>query len=320
MRGKQAALSACLVAGCVTVGWAQTRSEKPGLAVVPNCVLSFVEEVETPSQEAGPLAAVRVVPGQNVAVGEPLAQLDDRAARIDQQIAQREFEIARDEAASDIDVQFAQKSEQVAYFAFQRALEANKSHLNVVVETELKRLQFEWERAKLQIVQAQLALQNARQSAEIAHSKLEAAQNTVQRRQIRAPIAGQVVLVHKDAGEWVAPGDALVQIVRLDRLRIKGFLNAREFAPGDVVDRAARVRVALTGGRQEEFPGRVVFVSPKEEADGKFAVWIDVQNRQVNGHWLLSAGKRADVELDLRSPATPATLPPAAARPLPWRR
>ncbi|MFO0898550.1 MAG: HlyD family efflux transporter periplasmic adaptor subunit [Pirellulales bacterium] len=320
MRGKRAALSACLVAGCATVGWAQTRSENPGLAVVPNCVLSFVEEVETPAQEAGPLASVRVVPGQNVAAGEPLAQLDDRAARIDQQIAQREFEIARDEAASDIDVQFAQKSEQVAYFAFQRALEANKSHVNVVVETELKRLQFEWERAKLQIVQAQLALQNARQSAEIAHSKLEAAQNTVERRQIRAPIAGQVVLVHKDAGEWVAPGDALVQIVRLDRLRIKGFLNAREFAPGDVIDRPARVRVALTGGRQEEFPGRVSFVSPKEEADGKFAVWIDVQNRQVNGHWLLSAGKRADVELDLRAPATPAALPPAAARPLPWRR
>ncbi len=320
MRGKRAALSACLVAGCATVGWAQTRSENSGLAVVPNCVLSFVEEVETPSQEAGPLASVRVVPGQNVAAGEPLAQLDDRAARIDQQIAQREFEIARDEAASDIDVQFAQKSEQVAYFAFQRALEANKSHVNVVVETELKRLQFEWERAKLQIVQAQLALQNARQSAEIAHSKLEAAQNTVERRQIRAPIAGQVVLVHKDAGEWVAPGDALVQIVRLDRLRIKGFLNAREFAPGDVIDRPARVRVALTGGRQEEFPGRVAFVSPKEEADGKFAVWIDVQNRQVNGHWLLSAGKRADVELDLRAPATPAALPPAAARPLPWRR
>lgn len=317
MRGKRAGLGAFLIAASASLGGAQSRPDTPGLAVVPNCVLSFVEEVETPAQEAGPLASVRVTPGQNVAAGEPLAQLDDRAARIDHQIAQREFEIARDEAASDIDVQFAQKSEQVAYFAYQRALEANKSHVNVVVDTELKRLQFEWERAKLQIVQAQLALQNSRQSAEIARSKLEAAQNTVERRQIRAPIAGQVVLVHKDAGEWVNPGEALVQLVRLDRLRIKGFLNAREFSPGDVIERPARVRVPLPGGRQEEFVGKVVFVSPKEEADGKFAIWIDVQNRQANGHWLLSAGKRADVELDLRAPAA---LPPAAARPLPWRR
>ena len=115
----------------------------------------------------------------------------------------------------------------------------------------------------------------------------------------------------------MSPGDPLVQLVRLDRLRIKGFLNARDYAPGDVIDRPARVRVSLTGGRQEEFTGRVVFVSPKEEADGKFAIWIDVQNRQANGHWVLSAGKRADVELDLRAPTA---LPPAAARPLPLRR
>jgi macrolide-specific efflux system membrane fusion protein len=304
-----------LLAAAASLSLGQAAPPSSAGTIVAHGVLSFVEEVEVPAQEAGPLVELRAVAGQDAAPGDVLARLDDRAAGLEQAIAQREFEVARDEAASDIDVQFARKSEQVAYFAYQQALEANKSHSNVVVQTELKRLQFEWERAKLQIVQAQLDHQAAQQNAEIRRAKLEAAEDAVSRRQIRAPLAGQVVQVHRDAGEWVNPGEAVLQLVRLDRLRLKGFLNAQEVAPGEVLNQPARVRVGLAGGRQGEFQGQVVFVSPKEEADGKFAVWIDVQNRQANGHWVLSAGKKAEAEIDLRPAA-----PPAAARPLPWRR
>jgi macrolide-specific efflux system membrane fusion protein len=316
---RRIALPACIALAATTAAsWSSAQSRLPaaGASLIARGVLSFVEEVEVPAQEAGPLVELRAQAGQNAAAGDVLAQLDDRAARIELAIAQREFEIARDEAASDIDVQFATKSEQVAYFAYQQALEANKSHSRAVVETELKRLQFEWERAKLQIIQAQLGHQTAQQNAEIRRAKLEAAQEAVARRQIRAPLAGQVVQVHKDAGEWVNPGEAVLQLVRLDRLRLKGFLNAQDLAPSQALNRPARVRVGLAGGRQEEFPGQVVFVSPKEEADGQFGVWIDVQNRQVDGQWVLSAGKKAEAEIDLAAPAAA----PAAARPLPWRR
>ena len=39
---------------------------------------------------------------------------------------------------------------------------------------------------------------------------------------------------HFRAGEWVEPGNPCVRIVRLDRLRIEGFLNVKDFSPSEV--------------------------------------------------------------------------------------
>ena len=52
------------------------------------------------------------------------------------------------------------------------------------------------------------------------------------RRKVRAPIDGVIVELKRHRGEWVAAGDTLLRLLRMDRLRIEGFINAKDYVPG----------------------------------------------------------------------------------------
>ncbi|MGE0610128.1 MAG: hypothetical protein AB7O62_23755, partial [Pirellulales bacterium] len=109
----------------------------------------------------------------------------------------------------------------------------------------------------------------------------------------------------------------VLRIVRLDRLRVEGFLNASEHNPHEVMNRPVLVEVPLAHGRVEQFRGKVVFVSPLVEADGEFRVWAEVVNRTEGDQWLLLPGLNAAMSIELGR-----TLPPAreAQRPVPTGR
>ncbi len=106
--------------------------------------------------------------------------------------------------------------------------------------------------------------------------------------------------VYRHLGEWVAPGDPVVRIVRVDRLRLEAFLNAKDFGPEEIDGKAITVEVDLARGRKVKFPGKVVFVSPLVEAGGEYRVLCDVVNRQENAQWLLRPGMVADMTIHVR--------------------
>jgi multidrug resistance efflux pump len=119
-------------------------------------------------------------------------------------------------------------------------------------------------------------------------------------RKIVAPLDGEVVDLRKHEGEWVQPGDTLLKIIRLDRLRIEGFLNASTHGHSELRGRSVDVWVVLAHGRRERFDGRVVLVNPQVEASGEFRVRVEVLNRKENDAWLLHPGRAADMSIDLK--------------------
>jgi hypothetical protein len=96
--------------------------------------------------------------------------------------------------------------------------------------------------------------------------------------------------VLRQKGEWVNAGDPLLRIVRMDRLRVEGFLDGARYNPGDAARRPVRVTFALAGGRSVELPGQVVFIHPDVQAGNKHRVRALVQNRKEQGEWLLRPG------------------------------
>jgi len=92
----------------------------------------------------------------------------------------------------------------------------------------------------------------------------------------------------------------VVHLIQVSRLRVEGFVEQQEVGPAEVGDRNVAVVVQLERGRQERFTGKVVFVDPRVQADGKYRVWAEVENRQENGTWLLRPGLKAHMTIFLR--------------------
>lgn len=75
---------------------------------------------------------------------------------------------------------------------------------------------------------------------------------------------------------------------------------ARGHDRAEIDGRPVSVSVELAGGRHESLDGKVVFVSPMEEAGGRYRFWAEVENRKVAGQWLLSPGQMAEMTVLLK--------------------
>jgi len=90
-----------------------------------------------------------------------------------------------------------------------------------------------------------------------------------------------VVQVNLHRGEWVPAGKTVIRVLRVDRLRVEGFVQTRDL-PGDLSGRRATLLVDLPGRAGAEFDGAVVFVSPEvNPVNGQVRVWAEVENPKL---------------------------------------
>ena len=76
-------------------------------------------------------------------------------------------------------------------------------------------------------------------------------------------------------------GEPLLRLVRMDRLRVAGHVNAAHYGPHEVAGRAVSIRARLERGRDERFTGKITFVHP-EQNGGDYLVWAEVDNRTID--------------------------------------
>jgi macrolide-specific efflux system membrane fusion protein len=203
-------------------------------------------------------------------------------------------------ANDDIEVKFATASFEVADAELQQSLDINRRSPNSVSASDIRRLTLAKKRAELQIDKSKLDLKVARLTADVQEAAVQAAEQAIHRRKIASPIDGMVVAVFRQTGDWVAAGDPVVHVVRLDRLRVEGFVPAADHDPTEIDGRPVTIEVELAHGRKAQFAGRVVFASPILQAGNKYRVRAEVENRQEAGQWLLRSGGTANMNVHLR--------------------
>ncbi len=278
-------------------GAARTQA---GSQTISHCLVTLIEEAQVPAEEAGVLINVVAEEGQQVRNGDPLARIDDSRALMQHRVSKLQLKVAQEKAANDINVRYAQAAAEVAEAEYQQSIDANRKVSGSVPMAEVRRLLLTHNRSVLQIEQARLDLRVSVLESQVGEAEVEAAMENVDRRHITAPLNGEVVKVYRHAGEWVQPGDPVIHVVRMDRLRVEGFLNAKNYSQAEIAGRPITATVELARGRRETFQGKVVFVSPLVEAGGEFRIWADVLNRQQNDNWLLSPGMSAEMTINLK--------------------
>jgi multidrug efflux pump subunit AcrA (membrane-fusion protein) len=275
------------------------RPTSTGTAIIEHCQVFLIQDVEVPAEQAGRLVRVDIRENDIVEPGDLLAQIDDGQAQLQKTAAELERNVAQTRADDDIEVRYSKKSLELADAELNQDLAINRTSPGVIPMAEIRRKQLARHRAELQIDRSKLDLRVAQMTADVQRAAVQSAEDNILRMQINAPFKGVVIDVLKQEGEWVDVGEPVIRIVRMDRLRVDGFLDGKVFNPSDLSDRQVVVTVQLARGLVEKFTGRVTFISPLVQAGNHYRIRAEVDNRQHQGHWLLRPGMNATMTVHL---------------------
>lgn len=285
--------------GALGGGEANLPSASPTSPVVhlSHCLVSLIDDVDVPAEKPGVLTVLSVKEGDYLAKDALIGKIDDRYALQQLESAKSDHAAALVKADSGLETDYAVATHRTAQAEHQVALSANAKQPNTVsaVETERLRLAAEQARIKISVTEYERSVKGIEAAGFAAKAQL--AHTDLARHRLQAPVAGEVVEIFYRPGEWVEPGKPIVHLVRLDRLRIEGFVRFDALAPGDVLNRKVRATIAVAGDKTESFDGVVTFVSPIIQPGGEYRIWAEVENRQVGDQWLLRPGLEADLDL-----------------------
>jgi len=268
--------------------------------VIERCLVVVIDQAEVPAREAGVLSAIKAQPGAQVSAGATVAQLDDSDARARLDVATSELKLAQYESASRARVEAASAEAHVTESEFLQGADLRSTgREGELSDQQLRRLLLSPRRAGLATASAELDHQLLSFKTRVKEALLAEAQLEVNRRSILAPLDGEIVEVHKNAGEWVSPGEPVVRIVRMEKLRVQGYVQASDFAPQEVLRAQATARIQLARGREVKLPCRITHASALVETSGQYRIWAEVENRRENGQWMLQPGLTAVLELHL---------------------
>lgn len=279
----------------------------PSDVVVEHCLVTLIDEVDVPAQETGALVSFSVERGDYITKGSQVAQIDHSLHSKQHEIAKLKFDKATEQATNQVDIKYAAKAAEVAKAELDTLEAANQGVKGSIAEITIRKAKLQWEKAMLQAEQADMNFKVAGMAAAEARGEMEAAEMVIDKCRIVSPIDGVVVQKYRHEGEWVRPGDPLMRVIGLSRLKVDGSLHSDKYAPSMVIGKPVTVEADTPGGRVK-FEGTIVFASPEIDATGHFDFSAEVRNRPQPDSWLLFPGDVAKVTVHMDRPSTLSTM------------
>jgi len=216
-------------------------------------------------------------------------------ARIAVEAAKIELLIAKTRAENDINVRFSKKSVEVAKAELARSLDSIKRFPKSVSESEMDRLRLLVEKGTLEVEQAEHDFAVAGFTRHVKANELQSAEQKAANHRILAPLKGVVVQIQRRQGEWVKPGDTVLRILRIDRLRAEGYIKAK-YLGKVATGREVRLSVELPQGGELQRLGKSVFLDPEiEPVNSQLRIWAELNNPDLE----LLPGMRARMTISL---------------------
>lgn len=258
-----------------------------GELTVDPVLLWAIEEAKIPALEEGAIVSVQVKEGQLVEVGEPLVQIDDQQSRFRMEKAAFEYQIAAKRASDRSEILLAETESKVSMASLQRALDSRKKFPDTPSQAEVDELELRVAQARQHLEKSTHEFQLAAIARELAEHNLASATFDHERHTIRSPIKGSVVEIFGRRGDWVRRGEPLLRVLRVDRLRVEGFLPREHVLPG-LNDCSVTVTVEDLAGQDYPHTGKIVYVSPEVDPnDRRQRILAEIDNlRGVLAHGL----------------------------------
>lgn len=267
-RRPSALLRALLLPGLLGGALSAQAAEWVGLAFP-------LYDVQVSAPVAGLVQRIVVRPGRVVKTGEPLLELES---------AVQQAELRRRAVLLDDDSEL--QSARIRLKALEDLLEMTENvarSSQSVSREELVKARLEKSTAEGRVLQ--LVAQKSRERVEHEQAQLDLLQRTV-----RAPMAGVVVDVPVDVGEWAKPGDVVMRMADMSQVELR--LNLPQAAAANFrVGR--RVPAQFEGASASvQATGLVNFVSPLADSASGL---VDVRIRFANPKGQIRPGAKATI-------------------------
>lgn len=116
----------------------------------------------------------------------------------------------------------------------------------------------------------------------------------------RSSLTGVVLARYRNRGEWVDKGEPIAKIARMDQVRVSAFMAEADLSPRKAVGTPVAVQWhegnttpgnAIEASGPYTLRGKIVSIDPQMMSDQTYRVNVMIENRQVDGGWLLLPGR-----------------------------
>lgn len=233
-----------------------------------DCHVNIFDKVTIPAARGGVLGSVKYEVGQFVKSGEEVAKVKD-------EVALAQFKTAHTTASNDIEIKFAEKSAEVAQVEYMKALKANAVLPGTITDIEVLRLKLNHQKGELQ-------KQNAEKDHEVNGCKRDEAGEILQTHVVQAPMHGLVTKLYKRTGDGVREGEAIMDVVNTDLMRVTGYIPLRDRARVKIGD-LVKVKIVVEGDDLPEenivFEGKITYVAAAvQKVKPEVMVYAEVAN------------------------------------------
>jgi RND family efflux transporter MFP subunit len=232
-----------------------------------------VADVQVSSSAAGLVQRIAVKPGRFVKPGETLVELDSSSQQV---------ELRRRTVVLDDNSEIQTALQRLAALSdLLKMTEIVASNSQSISKEELVKARMEKAAAQGRV--SQLEAQKARERVEHDQAQLE-----LQQRTVRAPVAGVVVDVPLEVGEWAKPGDVIVRLADISQVELR--LNLPQAAAASFRLGSRVIAHFEAGASSQPFTGVVNFVSPLADSASGL---VDVRIRFANPKGRIRPGSKA---------------------------
>ncbi len=259
-------------------------------------LVSLIDVVEVSAESLGVLMELPALEGDRVAFGDLLGKVDDRTARVAIQIAELELATVQAQSESNSRLHASESRANVAQAEYDESVAINAQVRQAIPQLRVRRLQLSSEQARFDVEVAQMEQHIVDLKKALKEAELRRAEQAFDRCRVRSPLGGIVVERFKHVGEWVQPGDLILKVCRLDRLRVEWLLDVVDLPPHLAEGIAVSAEIDLGQGTPLLVLGKIDFVSPIVEPTGEYRLWFEFDNpRDEQGNWLLRSGLEAKI-------------------------
>ena len=238
---------------------------------------------------------MNVAEGDTVQVGELLAQIDDRRAKLDQAQAKSEYETAVKTAESDLAIALAKKKNELAKSDLQRVQRARSMMAGSVPDEEYQNRKLQVERTELEIDKSKEDRLNALAQARLYANDYRTAELNLKLTKVVAPISGVVVSIDRRQGEWTKTGETVLELVGTTRLKAEALIDVAQITK-PLTGRRVVLFATMPDGSSKKLLGVVRFENPEvNPLDNRVSIWAEIAN--PNG--LLRPGMRGRLIIDM---------------------
>jgi len=149
---------------------------------------------------------------------------------------------------------------------------------NTNSDIEMRRLKLNYEKAELQKL-------NAQKEHEVAGCKRDEADEILKTHMVLAPMTGLVTKLFKRTGDGVREGEAILEVVNTDRMRVAGYVPFRDRSRLQIGD-LVRVQIVVGGAEtipeeDEIFEGKITHIdNAVQKVKPEVKILAEVTNRR----------------------------------------